>query len=139
MLGRLITYLLVVSFAIGGFMKLSPALSPEIHKHMVNAFDKFYHVNPLVENKIIKSTPDNYRLVVGATEVACAVLLLIGPSALVSLAYLVLAVIMVGAAYTLHKVQHEQQQQIYIPLGILAVILSQLFFGGRAQVRKKTD
>jgi len=139
MLGRLITLLLVGAFAISGFMKLSPAISPEVHNKMVDDFHKFYPVNPLVEHKIIQSTPDNYRLVIGATEIVCAILLLIGPSALVSLAYLVLAVIMVGAAYTLHKVQYEPQQQVYIPLGFLALISYQLLFGGGAEVRAKTD
>lgn len=65
-------------------------------------------------------------MVIGVTELVCAALILIGPYSLVQLAYIVLAIIMVGALYTHYRLQHEPGK--YAPAAVLlSLILFQLF------------
>ena len=98
-INRCLTITIVLVFILTGTMKLSARLSYVTHVHMQREFHRYAPVCP---TRIFGHTPDphNYRTLVGVTEIACAVLLLIGNRFIRRMANHVLVLLMLGAFFT---------------------------------------
>ena len=98
-INRVLTIVIVVIFLLAGFVKLSARLSYEKHVEIQREFHRFASVAPTQLFGYAPS-PDNYRTLVGVTEMTCAVLLLVGNKFLRRIANHILVLMMTGAFFT---------------------------------------
>ena len=98
-LNRTLTIVIVVVFLLAGFMKLSARLSYEKHVDLQREFHRFATVAP-TQMFGHSPSPDNYRTLVGLTEMTCAILLLVGNRFMRRIANHVLVLMMTGAFFT---------------------------------------
>jgi len=92
--------LLTFVFVFAGLNKITNQINPELHHEMIKNFVKYYQLwgAPILGNS--KELPAQFRFLVGTTEVASGVLLLLPVGALSQLANYALLGIMFGALAT---------------------------------------
>ena len=98
-INRILTIVIVLVFIMSGFMKLSSRFSYETHVHIQREFHRFASVFP---TRVFGYTPDphNFRTVIGVSEIALAITLLMGSKSMRRLANHLLLLIMLGAFFT---------------------------------------
>ena len=123
---QLISCILVPTFMLSGLIKISPALSAEIHTTISDVFHSFALVHPLLELGLPWDTSaEVYAILIGTTEVTCSVLLVGGSREGVVLSYYVLCGVMILAVCT-HMTLAHSWIQLSAPCVFLLLILCQI-------------
>eukprot|EP00800_Vazella_pourtalesii_P005919 TRINITY_DN17140_c0_g1_i1.p1 TRINITY_DN17140_c0_g1~~TRINITY_DN17140_c0_g1_i1.p1 ORF type:complete len:182 (+),score=20.27 TRINITY_DN17140_c0_g1_i1:31-546(+) len=125
---RILTIIIVLVFTMSGFMKLSSRFSYETHVHLQREFHRYASVFPA---RVIGYTPDphNYRTVVAVSEIALAILLLMGTKFMRRVANHLLLLIMIGA-FTTHCLLGDPVAKVIPPMVMVFLIAWRHFTTG---------
>jgi len=113
--------LLGILFVLAGTVKLTGLLSLPTHNEMIQNFQRFIVVWPIIANQGIQA--DQFRLIVGASEVVGGFLLMFQVH---WLANVFLAIVMAGAVLT-HSFLKEP---FAVPVVLCGLLLLPLLFAG---------
>eukprot|EP01097_Dermamoeba_algensis_P001210 TRINITY_DN1457_c0_g1_i1.p2 TRINITY_DN1457_c0_g1~~TRINITY_DN1457_c0_g1_i1.p2 ORF type:complete len:137 (-),score=36.43 TRINITY_DN1457_c0_g1_i1:76-486(-) len=123
-----VSLFLTAIFLFAGGNKLTDQLNPEMHKQLSEKFKEF------IQLWQFPITADQFRLLVGGSEVVFAILLLI-PGTIGKLSQFGLFVIMVGAVIT-HILQGDFKPFFPAFLGFLALLLLLLHPAKKTNAKK---
>ncbi|KAI6656797.1 hypothetical protein LOD99_16100 [Oopsacas minuta] len=124
-INRILTIVIVLIFLLAGYMKLSIRFSYELHVHLQREFHRYVTVAPTCLFGYTPD-PDNYRTLVGVSEIVLAILLLVGTRNLRILANHLLLLMMVGAFYT-HCSLGDPVSQVVPPM-VMTFLISWRYF-----------
>eukprot|EP00043_Microstomoeca_roanoka_P030370 m.26143 g.26143 ORF g.26143 m.26143 type:complete len:140 (+) comp9981_c1_seq1:280-699(+) len=121
---------LTLVFLMAGAVKLTPEINPEVHAEIAHEFETKYADIWLTQR--IGFSHVDFRMAVGAVEVALALLLWITPR----FSALLLMSIM-GAAIYSHIVAHDPVEKVGMPSALLVLLLVFIALSGKKKTAAK--
>ncbi|XP_067862567.1 transmembrane protein 35B-like isoform X1 [Heptranchias perlo] len=129
--------LLGLFFMLTGVMKLTDRISADLYAQAKDEFVKFAAVFPL-NDLGIKIEPMHYLIAVGWIELVGGLLLAIGPRILQEICNIILAIIMMGAIYSLLML--KEPLYMCTPAAVcLGLLLLLLYVQGRDRKKQKAE
>lgn len=116
-----LTLFLGMFFFFIGLLKISPHLNRDIHREIRRNFVRYAKVVPFMSRIGVNVSPQQYRLLVGYSEVACGLILSFAPGTIKQMINILLILLMVGAIYT-HRMVGDHVSSEYLTANCKSLI-----------------